>query len=101
MDGYYSRGVQEHYWMNSLGGRPAEVVYRGPYSSGGNLEGEHFFQSVMLLCFTYFVARLFFNGLVGVLIVGLTVLLLLQVFDSLSASVRPRSYYSRRPVYSY
>lgn len=90
------RGVQEHYWTLSNRGRVQEVVYR-PYSDG--VDGEHFFQSVMAMFFVYFVGRLFFNGLVTTLILGLTVALIMQLVDSVSSSVRPVPKYSR--PYSY
>jgi hypothetical protein len=91
------RGVQEHYWTVSERGRVQEVVYR-PYSDG--VDGEHFFQSVVALCFLYFVGRLFFNGLVTTLILGLTVMLVMQLVESVTSSVRPGSKYSR-PYSSY
>ena len=84
------RGVQEHYWT-------VLEVYR-PCSDG--VDGEHFFQSVVALCFLYFVGRLFFNGLVTTLVLGLTVALVMQLVESVTSSVRPVSKYSR-PYSSY
>lgn len=99
MDGYYgNRGVEEHFWMNSQGGgRPSEVTYRGSYST--NMDGEHYFQSAMVMCFAYILARMFFNGMVGLLLVGLFLVLIMQLLDSASASLRPRADYSRRRMF--
>lgn len=93
MDSYYGgRGVQEHYWMRSRdNGRPSEVVYHHGSGSGGVMEGEHFFQSIMVMCVVYFVARMFFNGLVGLLILGLSVALIVQLLETATSSVRPSS----------
>jgi len=88
-----TRGVQEHYWTSNMGGGPrTEVVYR-PYTQG--VDGEQFFQSLIGLCIIYFVARLFFDGLIVFLIVGLSVTLIIQLLDGVSHSIKPKSFYGR------
>lgn len=83
------RGVQEHYWTNSSQERNKEVVYK-PYTDG--IDGEQFFQCLICLCVIYFVARMFFDGIVVFLIVGLSVGLIMQLLDGWSASIRPPKY---------
>lgn len=85
-------GVQKHYWTVTGRGRTMEVVYR-PYSAG--VDGEHFFQSVVALCFLFFVRRLFFNGLVMTFMIGLIVALVMQLLQSFSSTVQPVPKYSR------
>ena len=83
------RGVQEHYWTDSAQGRNKGVVYQ-PYTEG--IDGERFFQCLICLRVIYFVARLFFDGIVVFLIVGLTVGLVMQLLNGWSASIRAPKY---------
>lgn len=68
-------------------GRTMEQFYRPEYMQ--HINGEQLVGSVIALCVMYFIARLFFNGLMLVLFVGITVTIIMQILDGITANVKP------------
>lgn len=80
------RGAQENYYVQeSYNGR--RDVYR-PYTDG--IDGEQIFICLICLCVMYFMVKLFFNGLILVIIVGLTVNLVMQLLNGLNSTMTPK-----------